>query len=561
MTATDTPRPPARTAQRVVEALTAYGVEYVFGIPGAKIDAVFDALADMGPQLVVCRHEQNAAFMAGAVGRLTGTPGVVLVTSGPGTTNLATGLLTADTEQDPVVALCGAVSREDRLKRTHQSMDAAAMMKTVTKFTGEVNDPDNVPEAVTNAFRAATTAPQGAAAIILPQDVLAAPTAACIERTHPTPALGPAPADAISEAANIIRHAQRPALLVGARGADPQSCAALRALVTATGLPVVETFQAAGVVSRALEEHYLGLVGLFRNQPGDVVIASADVLVTIGYDPVEYDPVLWNSDVDRTVVHIDTVPADVDNHYQPAFELRGAIAATLDEMTPLLSGLHIVDVYASELARHRQTLTGIDEHARTAPTQAVGINPAALVLALRDGLDDDATVACDIGSVYIYMARHFRVYQPRRLLFSNGQQTLGVGLPWAMAAAMVRPGTQVVSISGDGGFLFSAQELETATRLGLSFTHVIMRDNTYNMVAFQEELKYGRTSGVQLGDYDIVHYAAAFGAKGIRVSSLTEFEDAFTRSLAEPGVTIIDVPVDYSRNTELFAELHDGVLE
>jgi len=162
MTATDTPRPPARTAQRVVEALTAYGVEYVFGIPGAKIDAVFDALADMGPQLVVCRHEQNAAFMAGAVGRLTGTPGVVLVTSGPGTTNLATGLLTADTEQDPVVALCGAVSREDRLKRTHQSMDAAAMMKTVTKFTGEVNDPDNVPEAVTNAFRAATTAPQSA---------------------------------------------------------------------------------------------------------------------------------------------------------------------------------------------------------------------------------------------------------------------------------------------------------------------------------------------------------------------------------------------------------------
>ena len=170
-------------------------------------------------------------------------------------------------------------------------------------------------------------------------------------------------------------------------------------------------------------------------------------------------------------------------------------------------------------------------------------------------------MACDVGSHYIYMARHFRVYQPRRLLFSDGQQTLGVALPWAMAAALVRPGTPVVSVSGDGGFLFSAQELETATRLGLSFTHVIMRDNTYNMVAFQEELKYGRTSGVQLGDYDIAHYAAAFGATGVRVSSLTEFEDAFTRSLAEPGVTIIDVLVDYSRNTELFAELHDGVLE
>jgi acetolactate synthase-1/2/3 large subunit len=561
MTATEESRPPARTAQRVVEVLTAYGVEYVFGVPGAKIDAVFDVLADMGPQLVVCRHEQNAAFMAGAIGRLTGIPGVVLVTSGPGTTNLATGLLTANTEQDPVVALCGAVSREDRLKRTHQSMDAAAMMKTVTKFTGEVNDPDNVPEAVANAFRAATTAPQGAAAVILPQDVLAAPTAAGIGRAHPTPALGPASAEAIIHAANRIRYAKRPALLVGARGADPQSCAALRALVTATGLPVVETFQAAGVISRALEDHYLGRVGLFRNQPGDVVIAGADVLVTIGYDAVEYDPVLWNSDVDRTVVHIDTVPADVDNHYQPAFELRGAIAATLDQLTPLLSDVHIGDVYAAELARQRRVLTDIDEHARCASTQGDGVNPAALVLALRECLDDNATVACDIGSVYIYMARHFRVFHPRHLLFSNGQQTLGVGLPWAMAAAMVRPGTQVVSISGDGGFLFSAQELETATRLGLTFTHVIMRDNTYDMVGFQEELKYGRKSGVQLGDYDIVSYAAAFGAYGYRVNTLQEFETVLKQSLSEDGPSLIDISVDYSHNTSLAAQLHEGFLE
>jgi acetolactate synthase-1/2/3 large subunit len=545
----------------VVEALTAHGVEYVFGVPGAKIDAVFDVLADMGPQVVVCRHEQNAAFMAGAIGRLTGTPGVVLVTSGPGTTNLATGLLTANTEQDPVVALCGAVGREDRLKRTHQSMDAAALMKAVTKFTGEINDPDNAPEAVANAFRAATTAPQGAAAVILPQDVLAAPTCAGLQRVLPTPALGSAPADTIGKAANLIRQAQRPALLVGSRGADPQSCTALRALVAATGLPVVETFQAAGVVSRALEDYYLGRVGLFRNQPGDVVLADADVLVAVGYDPVEYDPVLWNADVERSVVQIDTIPADVDNHYQPVLELRGSVAATLDELTPLLSDMHLAESYAAELSRQRQLLTDIDEHARNASPQGHRVNPAALVLTLREGLDDDATVACDIGSVYIYMARHFRVYQPRHLLFSNGQQTLGVGLPWAMAASMVRPGTQVVSISGDGGFLFSAQELETATRLGLSFTHVIMRDNTYDMVGFQQVLKYGRKSGVQLGDYDIVSYAAAFGARGYRAETLEEFATVLKQALSEDGPSLIDVSVDYSHNTDLGAQLHEGALE
>ena len=550
-----------RSAQRVVETLTAYGIQYIFGVPGAKIDAVYDALADGGPRLIVCRHEQNAAFMAAAVGRLTGTPGVALVTSGPGTTNLATGLITATTEQDPMVAICGAVQRSDRLKRTHQSMDAVAALKPFTKYTGEVDDPDNVPEAIANAIRSALTQPRGAAAVVLPADVLTAPTSAAIVEPNPVPALGPAPADRIAQAVKLIRAAQRPALFVGIRVGEPAPCAALRELLAVTELPVVETFQAAGAVSRELEDHFVGRVGLFRNQPGDIVIGHADVLVTVGFDPVEYDPRLWNADPARTLIHLDEMPADIDNHYQPTLELRGDIAATLSELTRALTGLQLDGAVRQRIAEQRAALLSIDDEARLRPQTEIGVNPAAVVLKLRDLLGDDATVSCDVGSHYIYMARHFRVYQPRRLLFSDGQQTLGVALPWAIAAALVRPDTPVVSVSGDGGFLFSAQELETATRLGLNFTHVIMRDNTYNMVAFQEELKYGRVSGVQLGDYDITHYAAAFGANGIRVSSLAEFEQAFTRSLTEPGVTIIDVLVDYSRNAELFAELHDDVLE
>ncbi|WP_264072108.1 acetolactate synthase AlsS [Mycolicibacterium komossense] len=550
-----------RSAQKVVDVLTSQGVRYIFGVPGAKIDAVYDALVDGGPQLVVCRHEQNAAFMAGAIGRLTGTTGVVLVTSGPGTTNLATGLLTANTEQDPVVALCGAVRREDRLKRTHQSMDAAAFLKTVTKFTGEVNDADNAAEATVNAFRAAMSEPRGAAAVVLPADVQATVTSAAITQRLPVPELGPAPDEAIRRAVDLIRRAKRPALLVGVRGAEPASCQALRGLVSATGLPVVETFQAAGVVSRELEDRYLGRVGLFRNQPGDLVVADADVLITIGYDAVEYDPVLWNLDANRTIVHIDSVPADVDNNYQPSIELRGDIAATVAAVTTGLGDLTIAAEFEREISRHRDTLANIDAAARETPPTGAGLNPAAVVLRLREELDDDATVACDIGSVYIYMARHFRTYQPRRLLFSNGQQTLGVALPWAMAASLVRPGTHVVSISGDGGFLFSAQELETATRLGLTFTHIILRDNTYDMVGFQEVLKYGRKSGVRLADYDIVSYAAAFGAHGHRVDTLDEFTSTLRQALAEKGPSIIDVPVDYSHNTDLAAHLPDDPFE
>jgi acetolactate synthase-1/2/3 large subunit len=555
------PGDPVRSAQKIVDVLSAQGVEYIFGVPGAKIDAVYDALVDGGPQVVVCRHEQNAAFMAGAIGRLTGTPGVVLVTSGPGTTNLATGLLTANTEQDPVVALCGAVNREDRLKRTHQSMDAAAMLRTVTKFTGEVNDPDNAAEATIAAFRAALSEPRGAAAVVLPADVLAAPTTAGITARLPIPPLAAAPTAAITKASELIRAARRPALLVGTRGADPDSCRELRALIATTGLPVVETFQAAGVVSRALEDCFVGRVGLFRNQPGDVVLDHADVLITIGYDAVEYDPVLWNNNVERTIVHIDSVPAEIDNHYQPTLELRGNVAATLAALTDNLSGLRLSNEYQSQIAMQRKALADIDTAARNETPEGPGLNPVTVVLRLRDELDDTATITCDIGSVYIYMARHFRVYEPRRLLFSNGQQTLGVALPWAMAACLVRPGTPIVSVSGDGGFLFSAQELETATRLGLKFTHIIFRDNSYDMVGFQEALKYQRRSGVQLGDYDIVSYAAAFGARGHGVKTLDEFSATLRQALAEEGPSLIDVPVDYSRNTDLAEHLHDDPFE
>lgn len=548
---------PVRSAQRVVEVLDLVGVRYVFGIPGAKIDAVFDALLDGSAELIVCRHEQNAAFMAAAIGRLTGTPGVVLVTSGPGTSNLATGLVTATTEQDPVVAICGAVPRDQRLKRTHQSMDAAGLLGTVTKFVGEIDAPDDVAETVANAFRLAATHPRGATAVVLPADVAAAVTAAALAATPTAPRMGSAPAEDVTRAAEAIRASHSPIVLVGDRGSDPEVAAALQRLIADTDLPVIETFQGVGVLSRELETHYLGRVGLFRNQPGDIVLARADVVIAIGYDQVEYDAQLWNTDASRAIIHIDAVPASIDNHYQPAIELLGDIAATVGELAELVSGLRLGADTNSAVAEQRDRLTAIDDEARATNESDLGLNPAAVVLALRDNLADDATVAADVGSNYIYMARHFRSYLPRHLLFSNGQQTLGVALPWAIAAALVRPGTQIVSVSGDGGFLFSAQELETAHRLGVTLTHIILRDDTYDMVAFQEVMKYGRTSGIQLGSYDTVSYAAAFGAHGYRVDSMDEFVSTLKTSLAEPGVSIIDVRVDYSHNIELGQHLHD----
>lgn len=537
-------------AELVVDSLEKQGVQYIFGIPGAKIDAVFDVLNDHGPELIVCRHEQNAAFMAAAVGRLTCKPGVCIVTSGPGATNLATGLVTADVENDPVVALVGNVRRDDKLKRTHQSMNNEALFKPITKFSAEVADANNVPEVMINAFRAAETSKPGAAVISFPQDLLFEKTNVKAIDPRPKPELGMASSTAIDQAIEALKHAKMPVIIVGMRANRFSVVKAVRSLLMKISLPVVETFQAAGLISRELEEHFFGRVGLFRNQPGDLVLEKADVLLTIGFDPVEYDPKYWNISGERKIIHLDEGRADIDHYYQPEIELIGNIETTVNEIEKRLNRLSIsedgwrfLDEMRSKLAIDGEPLK--ERHSNL-------VHPLEFIHTLRNTISDDTIVASDIGSHYIWLARYFRTYEPKTLLFSNGMQTLGVGLPWAMAASLVNNHSKTISISGDGGFLFSAMELETAVRLKLPVVHFVWRDGSYNMVAFQQEMKYNRTSGVEFGKIDTVKYAESFGAKGLRVQSPDELEAVVQEALNyNEGPVVVDVPVDYSENIEL----------
>ncbi|NGM83814.1 acetolactate synthase AlsS [Paenibacillus sp. 7124] len=540
-------------ANLVVDSLISQGVRYIFGIPGAKIDAVFDVLRERGPELIVCRHEQNAAFMAAAVGRLTGKPGVCLVTSGPGASNLVTGLATANSESDPVVALAGAVSRADRLKHTHQSMDNAGLFKPVTKYSVEVEHPDNIAEAITNAFREASTAQPGAAFVSLPMDVLHGEAAPFSFGPLNTPQLGTAPSVLIEAAADKLRNAKLPVILLGMKASSPEVTSAIRNLIRGTDIPVVETFQAAGVISRDLEEHFMGRVGLFSNQPGDLLLKEADAVLTIGYNPIEYDPYLWNREGVRQVYHLDNRHADFDQDYQPVIELIGNIALTVEALTSHLASYHLPPESLSLLNGLRQKLDQDGTGVRS--PHAERVHPLDFILTLRKLIDDQVTVTCDVGSHYIWMARYFRCYEPRRLLFSNGMQTLGVAMPWAIAAALVRPGERVVSISGDGGFLFSSMELETAVRLKLPLVHIVWSDGSYNMVAFQQIGKYGRTSGVDFGSIDVVQYAESFGAVGLRVNKPEQLEEVLRCALDQIGPVVVDIPIDYRDSGKLGEKL------
>lgn len=540
-------------ADLVVRNLEAHGVQWVFGIPGAKVDRVFDALEDSTIHTIVARHEANAAFMAAAVGRLTGKAGVALVTSGPGCTNLTTGLLTANTEADPMLALGGVVPLQDRLKQVHQTLDTVSLFTPVTKFSAEITSPNAISEGVTNALRAAVSDRPGASFLALPQDIMNSEgVSEEVLVSGKIPRLGAASRQGIEQAAELLNNAKQPAILLGMQSSEPRNVAALHQLLNKTALPVAGTFQAAGAIDMPRLELFAGRVGLWPNQPGDELLKNADVVLTIGYNPAEHEPFKWHAD-DHKVIHLDSIQAEIDNYYNPDVELRGDIAETLTTLSEQLAP-HSIDGAAADLLKRVA-----EERARIAEIAPAldnghSVHPLRIVHELQHLVDDKVTMCVDMGSFHIWIARYLTSFRARQLLISNGQQTMGVALPWAIAAALVRPDEKIISVSGDGSFMQSSMELETAVRLNCNIMHVIWVDNHYNMVQIQEDDKYGRSSGVEFGAIDFAAYANSMGAKGFTVNRPDQLHDTLAAAMAIQGPSVVAIPVDYSDNGKLMAK-------
>lgn len=498
--------------------------------------------------------------MAAAHGRITGIPGVCIATSGPGASNLATGLVTANTEGDPVVALIGSVPRAMNTHRTHQSMKALDILGPASKAAISVDVEDQAAEVILSAFRQAATPPKGATVISLPQDVSKGNSkfAAFPPEAYPAPKFGIAAPSQSQKVLEMLQSAKAPVLFLGSRSSSPIVVTAVRKLLSRFPLPTVETFQAAGAVSKDLVHLFYGRVGLFRNQAGDKLLSKSDLILAVGYDPVEYDAFTWNPNGTRRIVHIDYQPSDYGVYYHPVSELLGSIAENLNFLTDNLKS--ITDNTQSDF------LKSVDKeyHAwKSLPTTArfdvdLPVHPLTFITELQKRLSKDTTVCVDVGTVYIYMMRYFFAYEPRRLLCSDGQQTLGVGLPFAIAASLTQdpPCSQkVVSMSGDGGFMFSSNELVTAVQQKCNLTHFIWNDSSYNMVEFQEEMKYGRSSGVKLGGIDFKKYAESFGARGYRLESADNLREVMDEALAFEGVSVVDVRIDYSEAGKLAGDV------
>lgn len=540
-------------AELIVKNLEAHGTKHVIGIPGAKIDRLFDELADSSIQTVVARHEQNAAFIAGGIGRITGKAGVAIATSGPGVTNLVTGLVTATSEGDPMLAIGGAVGRADLVKLTHQSLDTVSLMQPVSKFSAMIGAPEATSEIIANALRAAESGRPGASFVSVPMDVLNAPADAPVMGGHAAPLIGPAPSAVIKEAAKAIKAAKRPVILLGMLASAYDNADSVRNCIRESGIPVVGCYQAAGVVSEELFTWFGGRVGLFRNQYGDLLLEEADLVITIGYNPIEYDPVLWNHKPGRPIINIDVVAAELDNAFIPSIELLGCIAGTMarlrQETGKLMPSPEMVGILE---AYHRSQKAAFNNFTRPAPHT---LHPLEIVRVLQDFVRPDMTLCFDMGSFHIWLARYLYVFRARQMLISNGQQTMGVGLPWAIAATLVTPSQKAISISGDGGFMMSAMDLETAVRLKSNLIQLVWVDEHFNMVRIQEDKKYGRGTGVSFGPINFAELANACGAKGMSVFTVDELRDALRVAMDTEGPVVIAIPVDYHDNPRLMAPL------
>lgn len=536
-----------RSAELVVRCLESEGVRYVFGVPGEEILSLLDALADSTITFVPTRHEQGAALMADVYGRLTGRAGVCLATLGPGATNLMTGVADAYLDHAPLVAISGQVGLERIHKESHQYIDTMGLFHSITKWQARVAYPEVIPEVVRKAFKIAETEKPGPTHIELPEEVAASEGTG--EPLRRTPIEYPRPAqDAVLQAAKIIARAERPMILSGNGVIRRQAAADLREFAARAGIPAANTFMAKGIMGHDNPLARL-TVGLQNRDYEMCGLDAADVVITVGYDLVEVSPRLWNPRGDKLIIHIDTLPAEVDEHYQPAVE----IVSEIGEALRALAAVCTPGTTPSDSSRLKGlVLSELEAHVGD---PSMPMKPQRILAEMRRVMADDDLLISDVGAHKLWVARLFPAGRPGSVIISNGFATMGIGVPGGIAARLADPRRRVVVVTGDGGFLMNVQELETARRLGTAFVTLIWVDSSYGVIGWKQERTFGRTFGVDFSNPDFVGLADAFGLPGFAITRPEDFAPTLEEALKLQMPSLIAVPVDYRENRRLTERL------
>jgi acetolactate synthase-1/2/3 large subunit len=518
----------------------------VFGIPGEENIYLTDALSRSSIRYVLVRHEQAASFMAEIHGRLTGRAGVCSATLGPGAINLLLGTADAYTNSTPVLALSAQVGLNRIYKESHQSVDLVSMFSPVTKWADLILTPASIPEMIRKAFKLAQTERPGSVYLGVPEDVEVAfvpDQLVPLDVNTPRPD-EPSPSQ-IARAAAVLNSSQRPIILAGHGAARSGAADALRDLSELLGIPVATTFHGKGVFP---DDHpySLGAVGFMSHDYVNFGFDDADVIVSVGYELQEFDPVRINPGGNKQIIHLSRVPAEVDARYDVGVGIQADIGSTLAALGEATTRRFAQGTRGEKI---RRLLA--DELAKGAADDSYPLKPQRVVADTRAALGRSDIVLADTGAVKMWMARLYPTYEPNTCLISNGLSTMAFALPGAIGAKLAAPECKVLAAVGDGAFLMNSQEIETALREHIAMAVLIWEDRAYGLIGWKMDLELGHHVEVGFSNPDFVAYAESFGARGYRVGAAGDLLPMLTEALAADTVSVITCPVDYSENLRL----------
>ena len=431
-----------------------------------------------------------------------------------------------------------------------QIVDIVSMFAPVTKYSKQVSNGNNIPAMVRDAFKIATTERPGAVLIELPEDIASEDVK---DNIYPVkqfkyPIASPS---ALQDAVDLIETAKNPLVLIGAGANRTRIGAALKNFINYTKIPFFTTQMGKGVVDEN-HELCLGCAALSSNDFVHCAIEKADLIINIGHDIIEKPPFFMkNSQEAQKVIHINFFASEVDDTYFPQLDIVGDIASSVTLLTELITPQEHWD-----FEYYKRTIKEVNSHlSKYSNDMRFPILPQSAIQTIRDILDDDDIVTLDNGVYKIWFARNYKCVKPNTMLLDNALATMGAGLPSAIAAKMVCPTKRVVAIAGDGGFMMNSQELETAVRLNLDLTVIILNDNSYGMIRWKQAGMGFEDFGLKLKNPDFVAYANSYGATGYRPSSCAEFKEILEMCVTSKGVHVIDLSVDYSLNHAILNEL------
>lgn len=532
-------------ADLIARTLYDAGVRHCFGIPSGQVLRLIESMRNAGIEYVLVSHEGAAGFMADVVGRLTGIPGVCLATLGPGATNMTTGVGNAFLDRSPLIAITGQVPAPQLKRRVQMRIDQQDLFRPLTKATLAVES-GRVIAGVREALRVARAEPPGPVHLDLPEDVALAPAAEPpreLTLAAPTQLTLAASLD-LAPLEHLLRGARRPVAAIGFSVLRSGALQSLGRFLERQRLPFVTTMMAKGAVP---EDHplWVGVVGRARRKTVEDFLARADLVVGIGYDPVEINYEEWMPKV--PLIHLDGEPADVDETVHVAYQVVGDLGATLVGLELLPPGTN--DWKPQELAAFRKHL---ENSLRL--TLNAGFQPWEALDLLRQALPRDAIVTCDVGAHTHLVATQWRTHHPQTLLVSNGWSSMGYGIPAALAAKLARPDREVASVMGDGCFLMMAGEMATARRLGRKVLFVVLNDNWLALIKVKQERRKFALTGVELGEMNSPPPDQYFGVLSRTARTPQEFRAALQWALATDGPTVIEAMV----RPELYSEILYG---